>query len=85
MVKQDNLSLTLEIAKEITEIAKTFEIKGEAHQFTTQIHPIVSNMLYRRTNDVLETERLKTLCKLARVFTNEEMERVYDALKYTIS
>lgn len=85
IVKQDNVSLTLETSKQITGVAKDFGIQGEINQFTTQIHPIISNMLYHWTKDVLETERLRTLCKLARIFTDEEMEKVYDALKYTIS
>ncbi len=85
ILKHSNFDLTLATAKEITTIAKVFQHGGELDQLTVQIHPIIDNMLYHRVNDVLETERLKTLCKLARVLTDEEMEKVYDALRYKIS
>lgn len=56
-----NIDIAQKVAKEITEIAVTFDIKEEPRQFTSSIAPIISNAMYNTEKELLESERWDTI------------------------
>ena len=80
-----NIDIAQKTAKEITEVAVNFEIKGEPRQFTSSIAPIISNVMYNREKELLEYERKLTIIRLSKVLLEDTMLEVFDALKYKIT
>ena len=79
-----NKDISYPLAKRITEVAVNFEIKGEPRQFTTQIDPIISNVIYAREKELLARERLMTIIKLREVLDTEMLLRAIDGLEYEV-
>lgn len=65
-------------------VISNYEITGDVKQIKLEIHPIISNAMYFRENDVLEKERFKTLITLARALDDENLQKAIDALKYKL-
>jgi hypothetical protein len=62
-----------------------FKFKGDTRQLHTQMHPIVSNAMYKRENELLEQERFKVLITLARTLDDENVNKAIVALKYQLT
>lgn len=81
-----NSELGLEISnKIIEEVIPNFKVDGDLHQMKIQIHPIISNVLYNRSNEIIEAERFRTLINLSREFNDEDMQRVIKSLGYKLT
>lgn len=81
---KSNRDIAYPLAKRITEIAVNFEIKGDPTQFTTQIDPIISNVMYAREKELLAHERLMTIIKLTQVLDTEMLLRAVEGLEYEV-
>jgi hypothetical protein len=76
----------LDITKEIMEdIISKYEIVGDLNQIKIQIHPIISNAIYKRENELLEKERFNNIIKLSRALDDENVKSVIDALNYQLT
>lgn len=76
----------LNISNEIMdEVISKFEVKGDLHQIKIQIHPIISNAMFHRDNELLEEERFRTFQKLSREFNDEDMKRIIKSLGYHLT
>jgi hypothetical protein len=81
-----NRDITYPIAKQITAIAvDRFEIKGEPRQFTVQIDPLISNMMFHRELEIIAHERLTTIMKLSRILDDNMLFTVADALDLEVN
>ena len=74
-----------EVVNEIMNIISTFKIEGDPKQLKTSIHPVISNAMFHRENELLEQERLETLVTLSRTFDDENMRKAVKALRYQIT
>lgn len=71
----------LETTNQIMEsVISQFQIEGDLNQMKIQIHPIISNAMFARDNELLEAERFRTIQHLSRVFSDEDMKRVVKCL-----
>jgi hypothetical protein len=74
---EQGLEATNQIMKSVI---SQFQIEGDLNQIKIQIHPIISNAMFARDNELLEAERFRTIQHLSRVFSDEDMERVVKCL-----
>ena len=83
---RDSVSDGLDATNQIMgNVISTFAVDGDLNQMKIAIHPIIANSLYRRENEVLEQERLRTIQYLARVFSDEEMDIAMRGLRFKIT
>jgi hypothetical protein len=81
-----NRDVTYPIAKRITEIAlEQFKIQGEPNQFTVQIDPLISNMVFNREKELLQEERFLTIIRLSKHITDEGMLKNIEILGYELT
>jgi hypothetical protein len=80
-----NIDIAQRTAKEITEIAVTFEIKGQPMQFTSSIAPIISNVIYNREKEILKEERFRTIIRLAKNHNEDIVLALISNLEYEIT
>lgn len=82
MIKNENPSSAgFKIAQQILD--HTFpEYKGNLNQLKASMTPIIANEMYTRELAIIERERMLTIFNMARVFDNETMEKVVNALNY---
>ena len=77
---------SLKIVSQIMEtVISKFEVQGDLNQMKTSMMPIISNAIFHRENRLLETERFNTLITLARILTDEDIEKAIQALNYTLT
>jgi len=75
----------LETTNKIMEnVISNFKIEGDLHQMKLQMHPIISNAMFDRDNEILEDERFRTIQHLSRVFNDEEMKKAIKCLDYKL-
>ena len=76
----------LETTNQIIEsVVSQFQIKGNLNQMKIQIHPIISNAIFARDNELLEAERFRTIQHLARVFNDKDMEQIVKCLEFHLT
>ena len=74
-----------EVSKKINELRNNPLAIIDDYQFTSNVHPLVSNYAYNRVQKELENERFVTLIKLARAFDEETLNKCINVLGYTLN
>lgn len=77
----------LDIVNQITkrlEENKHADIKEFNYAARVSIHPIISNVIYHRDNELLEIERMNTIITLARVLDDTNIKLAIEGLKFKI-
>lgn len=83
---KSNFDESKELCNEIIkQVIPNFKFKGDIKQLHTQMHPIASNIMFKRENDLLESERFKVLITLARILDDENLNKAIVALKYQLT
>ena len=84
----DKLTENFDISKDLTKAIseKVCNLNGVTiQQMETSIHPMISNVIFARENEILEHERFKTVIALSRVLNDEEMILAIKSLGYQLT
>lgn len=83
---EDNFNSSLKLTRKVIEEYSIYvSNRHDAKQRETIIHPIISNFLFERQNELLEQERLNTIFKLSRSFNDKEMYSIIKQLNYKLN
>lgn len=76
----------LEVSNKIMEsVISQFQVEGNLNQMKIQIHPIISNAMFHRDNEILEAERFRTLQQLSRVLSDKAMKKAIKSLGFHLN
>jgi len=82
---EDALVISQEIMERVVEKAMHEPTADELYQAKVEIHPMISNAMYKRELKSLENERFSTLIKLARALDDESMSKAINGLGYDLN
>jgi len=76
---------SLGVSQNVVDIVdKSFNEKYDFKQLKVQIHPIISNAMYKRDKEIIMNERFNTLITLSKSLDNETLKKVIDSLGYKL-
>ena len=68
----------------VKNLITNFKCEGDYQQMISSIHPIISNAMFHRENELLEEERFKSLITLSRVLDDTNINKAISSLKYQL-
>lgn len=79
---EDSKPVTKKVVELMTE---HFGVTTDERQVAASVHPLISNAMFKRDQELLEQERMETLIALSRVLDNESIIKAVTALHYSVT